>query len=169
MATKTISTEWSQGVQARSEREEIEEKLVLRMRNFGKVFARLALGAAFLSSVADRFGLWGAYGKQGVSWGDFQHFTVYTGMVNSFLAARLIPGVAWAATVAETILGLGLLVGFYKRYFTIGSALLLLLFALAMTVSFGVKAAIDYSVFTASSAAFLLFVMVGQGSNATTR
>jgi putative oxidoreductase len=169
MATKTMSTEWSPGVQSRRGRDETEEKLFPRMRNFGKVFARLALGTAFLSSVADRFGLWGAFGKQGVSWGDFQHFTAYTGMVNSFLPARVIPGVALAATVAETVLGLGLLTGIYKRYVTIGSATLLLLFALAMTVSFGVKAAIDYSVFTASSAAFLLFVMHGQGSNTSTR
>ena len=169
MATKTISTEWSPGVQSRGGRKETEDKLFPRIRNFSKVFARLALGTAFLSSVADRFGLWGAYGKQGVSWGDFQHFSAYAGMVNSFLPARVIPGVAWAATVAETVLGLGLLLGIYKRSVTIASATLLLLFALAMTASFGVKAAIDYSVFTASSAAFLLFVMDSQESDTTTR
>jgi len=37
-------------------------------------FARLALGFSFLSAVADRFGLWGAYGAPHVAWGDFGRF-----------------------------------------------------------------------------------------------
>ena len=37
--------------------------------------------------------------------------------------------------------------------------MLLLLFASAMIISFGIKAPLDYSVFGASSAAFLLFVI----------
>lgn len=31
------------------------------------LFARVALGASFLSAVADRFGLWGPYGARNVS------------------------------------------------------------------------------------------------------
>jgi len=126
----------------------------------------VALGAAFLSAVADRFGLWGAPGKPGVAWGDFQHFTQYAGMVNSFLPSRVIPAVAWAATIAETTLGLGLVLGIYKRVMTLGSAALLLMFALAMSMSFGIKAPLDYSVFSASGTAFLLFAMQnGQAKN----
>jgi len=121
------------------------------------IYARLALGFAFLSAVADRFGLWGANGKQGVAWGDFQHFIQYAGMVNSFLPGRVIPFVAWAATICETAFGVGLILGIYKRYVAIGSAVLLSLFALAMSISFGVKAPLDYSVFSASAAALLLF------------
>jgi len=34
-----------------------------------RLFARIALGASFLSAVADRFGLWGPYGAKNVSWG----------------------------------------------------------------------------------------------------
>jgi hypothetical protein len=34
------------------------------------LYARMALGAAFLSAVADRFGLWGKYG----GWGNFANF-----------------------------------------------------------------------------------------------
>ena len=117
------------------------------------------MGAAFLSAVADRFGLWGAYGKPHVAWGDFARFTQYAAMVNSFLPARIIPAVAWIATVAETVFGLGLILGFYKRVMTLGSAVLLLLFALAMAISFGIKAPLDYSVFGASGAAFLLFAV----------
>jgi uncharacterized membrane protein YphA (DoxX/SURF4 family) len=123
----------------------------------------VALGASFLSAVADRFGLWGAPGKPGVAWGDFQHFTQYAGMVNSFLPARVIPAVAWAATIAETTFGLGLVLGIYKWVMTLGSAVLLLMFALAMSISFGIKAPLDYSVFSASAAAFLLFAMQKRG------
>lgn len=129
---------------------------VLRLADF---YGRIALGAAFLSAVADRFGRWGAYGKPHVAWGDFAHFTQYTGMVNSFLPARMIPAVAWAATIAETAFGIGLILGIYKRAITLGSAILLLLFALAMAISFGIKTPLDYSVFSASAAALLLFAL----------
>ena len=39
-----------------------------------RLFARLALGASFLSAVADRFGLLGPYGAKNVSSGNFAHF-----------------------------------------------------------------------------------------------
>lgn len=134
-------------------------KQAARVHKLAEVFARVVLGAGFLSAVADRFGLWGAPGKPGVAWGDFQHFTHYTGMVNSFLPEQVIPAVAWAATIGETAFGLGLILGIYKRVMTLGSAVLLLLFALAMGISFGIKAPLDYSVFSASAAAVLLFAM----------
>lgn len=124
-----------------------------------EIYVRIALGAAFLSAVADRFGLWGAYGKPNVAWGDFTHFTQYAAMVNSFLPRRIIPAVAWLATAFETVFGLGLIAGIYKRVMTLGSAVLLLLFASAMAISFGIKAPLDYSVFGASAAAFLLFAV----------
>jgi uncharacterized membrane protein YphA (DoxX/SURF4 family) len=136
-----------------------ETKSASRITKFAEVYARMALGAAFLSAVADRFGLWGPPGKQGVAWGDFAHFTQYAGKVNSFLPARVIPALAWIATVCEATFGLGLILGIYKRAVTLGSAMLLLLFALAMTISFGIKAPLDYSVFGASAAAFLLFAI----------
>jgi putative oxidoreductase len=136
-----------------------EAKASEQILKFAEIYGRIALGAAFLSAVADRFGLWGTYGKPHVAWGDFAHFTHYAAMVNSFLPARVIPAVAWAATAAETVFGLGLILGIYKRAMTLGSAVLLLLFALAMAISFGIKAPLDYSVFGASAAAFLLFAM----------
>src|SRR6188472_3835126 len=48
-----------------------------------RLFARFALGASFLSAVADRFGLWGPYGAKNVSWGGFAHFVEYTAAVMS--------------------------------------------------------------------------------------
>ena len=35
------------------------------LERLGILYARVALGAAFLSAVADRFGLWGKYGGWG--------------------------------------------------------------------------------------------------------
>jgi putative oxidoreductase len=119
-------------------------------------FTRLALSAAFLSAVADRFGLWGPPGSPNASWGDMAHFLVYAGKVNSFLPASLIAAVGWGATVAEIVLGLGLLTGKFTAWFALGSGVLLTMFGVAMAVSFGVKSPLNYSVFSAAAAAFWL-------------
>jgi uncharacterized membrane protein YphA (DoxX/SURF4 family) len=122
------------------------------------VFARLALATGFLAAVADRFGFWGPYGSPNASWGDFTHFIAYTARVNSFLPAGWAPFLALVATVAELSLGLALLFGIWLRVAAAGGAILLLMFASAMTVSFGIKQPLNYSVFSATAAALLLFV-----------
>jgi putative oxidoreductase len=119
----------------------------------GMLYARLALGAAFLSGIADRFGL---YSGRNVGYGNFAGFVLYTAKVNSFLPASTIPFLAWAATAAEFSLGLALVLGLWVRWAALGSALLLILFGTAMAVSFGIKSPLDYSVFSASAAAFLV-------------
>lgn len=120
------------------------------------LFARLALGAAFLSAVADRFGLWGPHGARNVSWGDFAHFVEYTGAVTSLFPASWSLSFAWAATIAETLFGILLIAGFKARIASVLSGLLLISFALAMVTGLGIKKPLDYSVFSASAAAFLL-------------
>jgi uncharacterized membrane protein YphA (DoxX/SURF4 family) len=115
-------------------------------------YARIALGAAFLSGIASRFGLWG----EGVGYGDFAHFMEYTAQVNSFMPAATIPFLAWAATAAELGLGILLVAGLWPRLVAFASAGLLFLFGAAMAVSFGIKEPLDYSVFSASAAALLL-------------
>ena len=115
-------------------------------------YARVALGAAFLSGIASRFGLWG----KGVGYGSFANFVRYTAEVNAFMPASTIPFLAWAATVAELVLGVALILGVRLRWAALGSALLLLLFGTAMAISFGLKEPLDYSVFSASAAALLL-------------
>jgi thiosulfate dehydrogenase (quinone) large subunit len=120
------------------------------------VYLRLALGITFLTAVTDRFGVWGAPGAPNVSWGDFAHFLRYAAQVNAFLPPALIPLVGWLATVLETLLGLTLIVGVQPRLAALASGGLLGLFALAMTVSMGVKSALNYSVFSASAGALLL-------------
>ena len=67
-----------------------------------------------------------------------------------------IPFLAWAATAAETTLGILLVLGIWPRKVALGSATLLFLFGTAMTISFGIKRPLDYSVFSASAGALLL-------------
>ena len=118
----------------------------------GILYVRIALGFAFLSPVADRFGLWGKH----ASWGNFANFTRYVAQVDSFMPAFTIPFLAWAATAAETTLGILLLLGIWPRWVALGSATLLFLFGTSMAISFGIKSPLDYSVFSASAGALLL-------------
>lgn len=120
------------------------------------VFLRFALGCSFLSAVADRFGLWGAFGRPHVAWGTFARFIAYTGQLNWFLPKAMIPVLAVAATGAETLLGILLMLGWQTRTAALSSGVLLLLFAVTMTAALGIKAPLDFSVFSASAGAFLL-------------
>lgn len=123
-------------------------------RRLTLMYARIALGAAFLSGIASRFGWWGA----GVGYGSFAGFERYTAEVNAFMPAATIPFLAWAATAAELVLGTALVLGLWRRWTALGSAILLALFGLAMMVSQGVKSPLDFSVFSASACALALFV-----------
>ncbi len=120
---------------------------------WGILYARLALGAAFLSGIADRFGL---YTGRNVGYGNFAGFLDYTAKVNSFMPRVTIPFLAWAATAAEFFLGSLLILGLWPRWVALASALLLVLFGVAMAISFGIKSPMDYSVFSASAGAVLL-------------
>jgi putative oxidoreductase len=117
------------------------------------VCARIALGSAFLSGIADRFGL---YRGRNVGYGDFAGFVRYTAKVNSFMPPSTIPFLAWAATIAELFFGIVLILGVWRVWVALGSAVLLILFGTAMGISFGIKSPLDYSVFSASSAALLV-------------
>jgi putative oxidoreductase len=129
----------------------------------GVLYARIALGAAFLSGIADRFGL---YWGRNVGYGDFAGFVRYTAKVNSFMPSATIPFLAWAATVAELSLGLALVLGLWPRWAALGSALLLAIFGTAMAISFGIKSPMDYSVFSASAGAVLLALYQSRESGA---
>ncbi len=124
------------------------------MKRFAPTYARIALGSAFLSAVAARFGLWHDRGPH-----PFAQFIQYTADVNSFLPASLAPFLAVAATMAETTLGILLIAGFKPRWTGLASAILLALFGTAMSISGGIKSAFDGSVFSASAAALLLTVL----------
>jgi len=123
------------------------------LERMGILYARFTLGAAFLSGIADRFGL---YRGRNVGYGNFQGFMQYTAKVNSFMPPATIPFLAWAATAAELLLGIALVLGIWPRWVAIGTAILLALFGIAMAISFGIKSPMDYSVFSASAGAVLL-------------
>lgn len=123
---------------------------------FSSLFLRLALGITFLSAVADRFGLWGPYGYPNVSWGNYARFVVYVGRLNWFLPAATIPALSILVTVAETLFGFFLIVGLKTRLTALLSGILLTSFALTMTAALGVKAPLNFSVFSAAGGALLL-------------
>jgi uncharacterized membrane protein YphA (DoxX/SURF4 family) len=127
-----------------------------RFATFSSVFLRFALGISFLSAVADRFGVWGAYGHPNVAWGNYVRFVDYTAKLNWFLPAAMIPALAMISTVAETVFGLFLVLGWKTRITALLSGVLLTTFALAMTVALGVQAPLNFSVFSAAAGALLL-------------
>ena len=127
-----------------------------RLDRYSSVFLRCALGLGFLSAVADRFGLWGAFGQPNVEWGTFPRFLDYTHTLNWYVPAGMIPPLGVIATGAETLFGLLLLVGWHTRIAALSSALLLLSFAVAMTMALGIKAPLNFAVFTGVGGALLL-------------
>src|SRR4051794_35667513 len=76
------------------------------------IYARLALGTAFLSAVAGRFGIW----DRSVDWAHFEKFIRRTAEVNAFMPAFTIPFLAWTATAAEISCGVLLIVGVQLRW-----------------------------------------------------
>ena len=130
--------------------------MLQQLRNATTCFARLALSTAFLSSVADRAGLWGPPGATGVSWGTFANFEGYTGDLLPFLPHALVPVAAWAATAAELSLGLALLAGFQTRWSALASGALLLTFAASLGLFVTPEKPFSGSVFSAAAAAFLI-------------
>ena len=122
----------------------------MKITDISTLLLRFALASGFLSAVASRLSLWG---NKSSGWSNFLD---YTAQVNSFLPKSFIPTIAVISTLLEIGLGILLLFGFKTNYAAFGAALLTMLFAFAMTYSFGIKEPLDYSVFAFSAGAFLL-------------
>ncbi|WP_323757958.1 DoxX family membrane protein [Roseivirga sp.] len=116
-----------------------------------KVLLRLALSIAFLSAVADRFGFWPA---EISVWGNMETFLTYTSSMVPWAPESLVPFMGWSATILEVLFAVLLILGFKTRLTAQLSGILLLIFGLSMAFSFGIKAPLDYSVFSAAAAAF---------------
>jgi putative oxidoreductase len=125
-----------------------------KLERWGVTYARIALGCTFLSAVASRFGLWG----RTLDMQHFAQFIQYTGEVNSFMPRAVVPFLAWAATICETSFGILLVLGLWQKWIALGSAILLAMFGTAMAISFGLKAPMDYSVFSDVGVALLLAI-----------
>lgn len=127
------------------------------------VFARAAVGAGFLSAVADRFGLWGPAGTNNVAWGTFDAFTEYVGVLAPYLPDALLAATAWAATLAELVLGIALLAGVALRWTAFASAATLFVFGVSMFLFSGFETPFSASVFSAVAASLLLAVAPDDG------
>jgi uncharacterized membrane protein YphA (DoxX/SURF4 family) len=127
-----------------------------KFASYATLLLRIGLGVGFLSAVADRLGLWGAYGQPNVEWGNFSRFLEYTHTLNWYLPAGMILPLGAIATGAEIFFGLLLLVGWRTRTAALFSGLLLLTFGVAMTLALGVKAPLNYAVLTGIGGALLL-------------
>ncbi len=121
-----------------------------------KLFLRFALAFSFLSAVADRFGFW----DESIStWGNWENFLGYTQVINPWFPESFISIAGIIATVAEVVFAVFLIIGFKTELIAKLSGILILIFGLSMTFSTGIKGAFDYSVFSASAAAFALSLM----------
>ncbi len=118
-----------------------------------KLFLRFVLSIGFLSAVADRFGWWG---KENSVWGNWKNFLDYTQSINPWMPISAILWVGILTNGAEIILALFLFIGFKTESSARLSGWLLLIFALAMSFSTGIKSALDFSVYSASAGAFAL-------------
>lgn len=117
-----------------------------------QLFLRLAISVTMLSAGADRFGFWG----DNSAWGNWENFEKYTRQLTFFLPETLSTFSAYTATFLEILFPLMLILGFKTKIAAFGTGILLLVFALSMTLALGVKAPLDYSVWVGSAAAFLL-------------
>lgn len=125
----------------------------MELNKYLKLFLRFSIATGFLSAVADRFGL---YSKSNSVWGNWESFIAYTKVINPWFPEIIIPSIGVIVTLLEIIFALCLLIGFRVQLFAKLSGFLLLLFALSMTFSIGIKPVLDYSVFPVAAAAFIL-------------
>lgn len=128
----------------------------IRSGRVSSVVLRLGLGLGFLSAVADRLGLWGAFGQPNVEWGNFSRFLEYTHTLIWYLPEGMTPLLGVTATGAEILFGFLVLVGWHTRIAARLSGLLLITFAVAMTMALGVKSVLNFAVLTDIGGAFLL-------------
>lgn len=121
-----------------------------------QLILRLALGLGFVLPVMDRLGLMGPYGASGVSWGDWKHFVDYTHTLIPFAGRPIANMLSWLATIAETVFGVCLIVGFRIKEAALGAGVLTFLFGLCMAVFVSIKAPFSYPVFVFTGGALVL-------------
>lgn len=128
------------------------------MKNLIILLLRLALGIAFLSAVADRLGFWGSPESALTAWGNWDNFLSYTSTLTFGASGMFLKILAVLATVLEAVFGILLILGYKTKQTALLSGFLLLSFGICMALNTHFKYALDYSVFTAAFAAFLLSV-----------
>jgi hypothetical protein len=109
--------------------------------------ARLAgvvIGLLLLGAVADRFGLLGASGDPGVSWGDWSHFRAETAQLVPW--SYLVSAAAVAATLAELLLGAMLVAGLVWRWTGKLTAGLFVVYLVVMVPGLGTSSVLQYGI-----------------------
>ncbi|WP_165836385.1 DoxX family protein [Taibaiella soli] len=127
--------------------------------NIPQLLLRWALGITFLTPVFDRLGILGAPGTGNIEWGNWENFINYTSTLMPIFSRSVTNIMGGIATVSELLIGICLIVGFKTRYAALGASLITLTFIVFMTLSVGIQKPINYGVFTASAAGFLLSFM----------
>lgn len=117
-----------------------------------QIALRLALAAAFLSSVADRFGWWGQVGEGNVGWGNIANFADNTHQLVPFVSGWLLMVLVWLVTASEIALAVLLLSGLWPTYVGAAACFELMVYAIAMFVQ-GPETPFSYSVPSAACAA----------------
>jgi uncharacterized membrane protein YphA (DoxX/SURF4 family) len=118
------------------------------LRQLSQLYLRLAMGMGFFVLGLDRLGAWGPYGKPGISWGDWKHFSPYAHHLMSYLPYNMAEAFAIIATFIEVTGGFLLIVGLFTKQAALACSLLTLCFATAMAITDGITSPMDYSVFT---------------------
>ncbi|MET7991766.1 hypothetical protein ABZU76_12725 [Amycolatopsis sp. NPDC005232] len=125
--------------------------------------AAVLLAADFGGAVADRFGLLGAPGESGVTWGSWTAFTAYTGQLVPWLPAPLVDAAAVGATVAEIVVCVWLLSGWRRREAGVAAAVVLAAFSAAMVTTVGPAAVAKNAVFLLLGGALVLATVPAYG------
>ena len=126
-----------------------------KTKNYAQLYLRFALGTALLSAVADRLGFWS---PSFTVWGNMENFIEYTAKITSFLPNGMTTFNAYTATIAETVLGVLIIIGFKTKWVATLTGFLIMSFAISMTISLGIKSTFDASVWVGSAGAFLLAI-----------
>lgn len=121
-----------------------------------QLLLRIAIGVGFITPVLDRLGFLGSLGGRNIEWGNWSNFINYTGTMMPFLGRAAVNVMGILATVAETAIGISLIIGFKTRLAAIGSFLLTLTFAFMMSLFLGLKLPINFATFPVCTASLLL-------------
>lgn len=122
-------------------------------KEWSEIGLRFSLGFILLSAVADRFGLWP---KDVSAWYNWTSFIEYTATLNPWFPSSIVPFIATSVTCLEGILAIMLFFKIKIRLTTQVGGTLLLLFAIAMSLTTGVKGMLDYGVLPLSFSFFAL-------------
>lgn len=124
-----------------------------------QLLLRCALGITFLTPVFDRLGILGQPGTGNIEWGNWENFINYTTTLMPIFDRPVVNILGAIATISELLIGIFLIIGFKTKYAALGASLITLTFIVFMTLSVGIQKPINYGVFTASAAGFLLSFM----------